>query len=238
MNGFQNNALTEQSIPQEIKEKFGEVLFGSIRGGMERDTSYEAYVFRKVFSYFSGEGMTRALSAEIEDVFQELLSIKGYYPDVLKPGVRGFIFRGIALNDPKTIDKFRSMGFLTPNNYKEIGNGKAVAKNLQYYPRHFIESWTDDVFFAKYMASTSSPVTLLDQEPRSTEAYLIIETKQYDPSELLFSTEFTNLLDREMGKKYEESEIVRLSKNPVSVDSIIRVPTVGSPMDDILGWHS
>lgn len=229
--------ILKESIPLEVQQKFGHVLFGDIRGFGERDTEYERWVYRKVYRYFMGEGMGQNEAEDIVDAFQELLSIKPYYPDVLTPDVKGYLFRGFSLNTPSAIAAAHSMRLLDSTVYKVARNPQMAITQVHYTPRHIIESWTKTAGFAERMASVLSNPTFGDDEPKAMDTFITLQTKQYNEKELLFNSEFTNFLDREYGKLDEEDEIVRVSKNPIPVEAIIRIPKEGSPMDKLLGWH-
>lgn len=216
--------MIKESIPESVQEKFGNILFGSIRGFSEKDTPHESWVYRKIYRYFTGEGMRSDEMEEIEQAFRELQQVRQYYPDVLEPDVSRFIFRGVGLVDSSTIETFREQGFLDTENYKRIPDRDiAVARNFIYQPRHFVESWTTNSDFARYMGSSI------------TDAYILFETKDYRKEEMLFSTEFTNFLDRKYGKEYEEDEMVRLSNQELLVNAIIKIPERGSTMEDLIG---
>lgn len=219
-----------EDIPTHIKDRFGQVLFGSARGEYEKDTAYEIEIYRKVYSYFSGAGMLHDSKMDkIEKAFNELLSVKDYYPDVLSPvsDLRGFIFRGVPLDNKVIIDKFQKTGLLNPLNYEVISGNRAVARNITYVPRHYIESWTIDPSFAKKMGSQGS----------ENDDYILFETKSYNSKNFLFSIEFTNLINVTLlGKIEEEYEILRLSNSPLKVNAVINIPREGSYMDKIMNW--
>ena len=207
------------SIPSDMRNVFGKILFGEWQHGegltkeFEADTEYEKKVLNAVQRWIGSGGFNN----ERYEYFKVLSSATPYYPTLLKPPTEDeepFLYRGILKSAsvmPLHHDKFEKIstsdgGYVVGRYtiYKYQGQEK-------YIPKQPVESWT---------ISFNDAMEFVDNNyGGETWGEMIIFEAAIPNKERLFNAKFTNAIG-----SWDENEIIRLSKKPIQANIYKLVP--------------
>ena len=214
--GYLLNKLMETTLPSDIEEKFGRVLFGDFlrkRGSdnNEPDTKYEKAIFSFVWAWFKGYHHRDDVQAKI----QELSQMKDNYPTLLKPDPASkapVLYRTIY-SDQGTQELDRQI--YDNSIAKDTGQLLQLAKPITYTPKRLAESWSSSL---ESIIEISEHYRYHKGMGKFPENYII--GAKIPDNERLFKTDFTNAVyDATKHGLFDQDEImnevIRVSDRPI-----------------------
>ena len=219
--------LQEAKVPPAIAEKFGNILFGDARQKGESDTTYEKFRFEEL-QQFLAHDYGKRLSKDAVNTFKELLKLKKQFPEILVPKYK-YVYRGIPVHKDKHPKRMQKIGkmMLPWLNDMQLDGLKQVKGQLStqdwvqapqqitYTPTNEVQSWTTEFSVGEGYAGANA-------ERQTHELFYCLLRAKPPKSEMLFNTDFTNLvfdtIDVKKDVLAKEHEIIRVSKKPIKCD--------------------
>lgn len=133
--------------PADIKKKYGNVLFGS-RPGLaalqnkeyEKDTKTEEKLYNILSMWFMFASSTS--SAGIEASLNDLLTLKDYFPTILRPPYGKPAYRGTSIS----LDDLKSFLELNKDKIKKLTEYLYIIDiPYPYQPKRKTSSWSTDI---------------------------------------------------------------------------------------------
>lgn len=174
-----------------VAERFGDILFGSVRNLPEKDTQYERKVYNRIDQWVAGDFMDGSSQADVVHIMQELRELKNEFPDVLKPDAT-LLYRGV------NSDRIKSLG-LKKEDFKQKGEFMVSKRSVVYKPRSFIQSWT------------TSAMKAYDFVDMIRASYAVIYKVQFKEDDLLFNSKFLDVVGN-----MDQDEIIHIGNDPIN----------------------
>lgn len=195
----------------DCERKFGKLLFGETEG--EADTRDEMRI-RESMKRFFGTEWTYADKQDFVRAFRELKACTNHFPKELVADENA-LFRGTR--KPYTVIKeMKNPRFIKNAQFKDCLVGETM-----YESRFLVQSWTPKALLAKEFAlggtATGSWKTDTKTGRRTTDEASLgtVFFCRFSREELLFSTEFLEKFKRGNLGIRGETEIVRISNDPI-----------------------
>ena len=214
--------ITEvQNREEEIRKKFGNILFGNfqnmagLKQNEERDTKYEAIVFRQVSNWFFQSGSRKDMFKNLKQLSQ----LKDMYPTILKPDpIAKYpkLYRSLRIKTGSIKLKQMARDYKDRDDIEYVGlvKGYKIFKfnELQEYkPKASVESWTTTLGNAVNFVKAWNMEAMYKDDFNNPELNrMFIYEAEVPEEQRLFKLRFTNKMF-----DYKESEVVRLSSKPI-----------------------
>lgn len=194
--------MSEGTLQQQAKDKFGNVLFGQVpplaklQGAeLELDTDYEKRIYKELEKFVSAKDFN---VKKLTDFLKDLKNYEDIYPKILK-NVHSPLYRTTLIKEEKLeslITKLKYSPFKDGDTDYDYFSCKTI-----YSPRREIQHWSTTKNVIGFAGNYSSP---------DDDGYRVIyETKNND--NFVFNPKAIGY-DYDGERQYEEGEVIRIGK--------------------------
>lgn len=202
--------LFENFQEDDCRTKFGIELFGELEkwhnSTGEKDTKYEAEVFKKIISFIRGEYIGAGKEDSIIDAFNSLKNCKDFYTEELDPISSSYVFRGTFIDIDSIMDNGETVLQTIQNkfditkpwyDYQWLGY-------MNYEPVSKIQSWTPNSGIAEGFLERNN-----NYKGNYKEIPVILHA-EVDDSYLMNPRFMEEILNYTFSRIEEEEEILRI----------------------------
>lgn len=201
-----------EDLPKQFEPEYGKHLFGDFRKLNEPDTEKEKKYFEIIKKWLKGNyesGKLNLSTIELQ-AFKDLMKLKKYEPEILKPETN-ILYRGVKKYS-RYFDDFK----LKKEDFELIQiNGRGFykcKKQINYKPNSEIQSWTTNFNMAWGFAIKN----VFDYGKIA-----VIYKCKFPENSILFNSEFLNKVFKYELQGREENEVIHIGNKPLKCELMI-----------------